>query len=180
MITISQISIKKSTIVSVFMDAFGLVFIYLVPAISHMINLPVYFIEPMRLMLILAIVHTSRKNAYLLAFSMPLFSFLISAHPVAPKMLLIIFELSLNVFLFYLLASKLKNQFAAILISIFISKAVYYLIKIYLISLMVIDSEIFTTPILIQLITTLIFSLYLYKFHKTSINRQVSEKHSEF
>ncbi len=44
-------------------------------------------------MLILAIAHTSRKNAYLIALTLPLFSLLISAHPSLIKTSLITGEL---------------------------------------------------------------------------------------
>lgn len=159
---LSKTLLQKQTITSVLIDISALVFIYFVPTISHLIALPVYFIEPMRLMLVFAMVHTNKKNAYLIALTLPIFSFLISAHPVLPKMLLISFELSLNVFLFYLFSKKMKNIFPAILSSIIISKVVYYLIKFGLINFAIINSGLISTPIYIQLITTLVFSTYLY------------------
>ncbi|OYT17633.1 MAG: hypothetical protein B7C24_01610 [Bacteroidetes bacterium 4572_77] len=160
--TISQLFKQRNTIISIGIDIMALVFIYFIPTLSHLIALPVYFIEPMRLMLILALVHTSEKNAYLIALTLPLFSFLISAHPVLPKMLLITFELSLNVFLFYLFSKKMKKIFPAILFSIIISKLVYYLLKFGLINFAIINSGLISTPIYIQIITTLVFSSYLY------------------
>jgi hypothetical protein len=172
MIALSRTSINKSTIKSLLLDISALGFIYLVPTISHLISLPLYLIEPMRLMLILALAHTTKRNAYLLALTMPVFSFLISGHPIAPKMILIALELSINVFLFYLLIKKFKNSFASILISIVISKAFYYFIKFYLIHFMIINTEIFATPILIQFITTIIFGLYLFYFYPRSAKRQ--------
>ena len=148
--------------ISALIDISALAFIYFVPTISHLISLPLYFIEPMRLMLVLALVHTHKNNAYILALTLPLFSYLISGHPVLPKMILITSELSLNVFLFYLLSSKMKPVFPAILLSIIISKLAYYLIKYILINMAIIHSGLISTPIFIQLITTLVFSTYLY------------------
>ncbi len=153
---------QRNTIISILIDISALAFIYFIPTISHLIALPVYFIEPMRMMLVFALVHTNKKNAYLIALTLPVFSFLISAHPVLPKMLLITFELSLNVFLFYLFSKKMKNIFPAILSSIIISKLVYYLIKFGMINLVIIKSGLISTPIYIQVITTLGFSTYLY------------------
>jgi hypothetical protein len=152
-----------------FASLFVLVFIYLVPSFSHLISFPLYLIEPMRLMLILALVHTSKKNAYLLALTMPVFSFMISAHPEVPKMMLITFELIVNVFLFYFLTKLMKHIFLSILLSIMISKAVYYLIKFGLIELMVINTGLISTPVVIQLIMTLLFSLYVYRFYRRSL-----------
>ena len=166
---LSQSLKQKNTIISFLIDISALAFIYFVPTISHLIALPVYFIEPMRMMLVFALVHTNKKNAYLIALTLPIFSFLISAHPVLPKMLLITFELSLNVFLFYLFSKKMKNIFPAILLSIVLSKLVYYLIKFGMINLAIIKSGLISTPIYIQLITTLVFSTYLYLvYRKTS------------
>ncbi len=159
---LSQSLKQRNTINSILIDISALAFIYFVPTISHLIALPVYFIEPMRMMLVFALVHTNKKNAYLIALTLPVFSFLISAHPVFPKMLLITFELSLNVFLFYLFSKKMKNIFPAILLSIILSKLVYYLIKFGMINFAIIKSGLISTPIYIQVITTLVFSTYLY------------------
>ncbi|MFP4023297.1 MAG: hypothetical protein ACLFVR_02130 [Thiohalospira sp.] len=158
--------LNRQNIQSILFDIAAIAFIYFVPAISHLLSLPVYYIEPMRLMLILALVHTTKKNAYLIALTLPLFSFLISAHPVFPKMILIAFELSLNVFIFYALVNKFKTTFFPILISIIASKMVYYGIKFGLIQLAILKSGFISTPIAMQLTTTLVFSVYLYLFFK--------------
>jgi hypothetical protein len=160
----------KTTLRSIIIDVSALALIYLVPSISHLVSLPVYFIEPMRLMLILALAHTSRNNAYFLALSLPLFSFIISAHPVLPKVMLIAMELSLNVFLFYFLSGRMKNMFGAVLLSILASKIVYYLAKFLLIRLLVIDSGLFSTPVYIQVVTAVAFSLYCALLIKSEKN----------
>ena len=152
---------RRIPISGILIDITALAFIYLVPGLSHLLSLPVYLIEPMRLMLVLALVHTNKRNSYILALSMPLFSFIISGHPVFAKMFLIGMELSLNVFLFYLLAGRIRNVCPAIFISILLSKAVYYLLKFALIRLAVIDTSLVATPLLIQLVMTLVFSSYL-------------------
>lgn len=159
-------SLNRINIKSIIFDIVAITFIYFIPALSHLLNLPVYLIEPMRLMLILALVHTTKQNAYIIAVTLPLFSFIISAHPVLPKMILIAFELSLNVFLFYLLLKKFKNTFLPVLLSIIGSKVVYYIIKFGLIQLAVLKSGLISTPIFIQLIMTLLFSTYLFSFYK--------------
>lgn len=158
--------LNSQKIRSILFDIAAIAFIYFVPAISHLLSLPVYYIEPMRLMLVLALVHTTKKNAYLIALTLPLFSFLISAHPVFPKMILIAFELSLNVFIFYALVSKFKHTIFPIFISIIASKMVYYVIKFGLIQLAVLKSGLISTPLAMQLTTTLVFSVYLYLLFK--------------
>jgi hypothetical protein len=141
-----------------------------VPALSHMLALPVYLIEPMRLMLIIALVHSSKANAYILAFTMPLFSFVVSSHPSFYKMLLISIELGLNVFLFYMIVDRVKNGFSAILASIVLSKLVYYALKFGFIGFALIGGSLVSTPLLIQLITALIYSTYLAIFFQKKIS----------
>lgn len=147
---------------SLILNGFALAFIYFVPALSHMFHLPLYLLEPMRLMLVLAMVHTNRQNAYFLAVSLPLFSFLVSAHPVFPKMMLITIELILNVSFFYLVLNRTGRAFAAMVASIILSKIIYYILKYTLISFLVIQSGLFSTSIGIQVLTTMIFSGYAW------------------
>ena len=163
---LSGLLLQRRSLITVLLDISALAFVFFVPAISHLISLPIYLIEPMRLMLILSLVHTTKKNAYLLALTLPLFSFIISAHPELPKMILIVLELSLNVFLFYLFVNKIKQFFLSILLSIIISKIFYYITKFSLIKLAVINSELFSTPIYIQVVTTLLYGAYVFLFFK--------------
>ncbi len=157
---ISTAILGRQTTQSIFFDVIALAFIYFVPALSHVLNLPVYLIEPMRVMLILALVHTTKQNAYAIAFTLPLFSFLISAHPVLPKAMLMAIELLLNVFLFYFLMNK-WNAFISIFLSILLSKLIYYGIKYLLIQYALLESGLISTPLLMQGTMTLILSGYL-------------------
>jgi hypothetical protein len=140
----------------------ALLAIYLVPAVSHLLSFPVYYLEPMRIMLILAIVHTSRKNAYLIALTLPLFSMFISAHPSLVKTSLITGELLLNVWLFFLLSEKLSNKTLSIFLSIVVSKIFYYLVKFLLVTSALISGDLIATPIYIQIIMLFVLSGYIY------------------
>lgn len=153
---------SRKTLSYVLFDILALTFIYFVPTISHMLSFPLYLIEPMRIALILALVHTTKKNAYIIAITLPLFSFLVSAHPVFYKMMLISGELVINVWLFYFILSRTKNAFVSILSSIILSKVIYYLAKFIAIALILQTSErIISTSLYIQAATTIVFSLYL-------------------
>ena len=153
---------SKRTIGYILFDIVALAFVYFVPTISHMLSFPLYLVEPMRIALVLALVHTTRYNAYIIALTLPLFRFVISAHPVFLKLLLITGELVLNVWIFYLLFNKTKNAFVSILSSIIVSKGIYYLAKFALLSIALLPAaKLVATPIYIQGITTLVFSLYV-------------------
>ncbi len=166
------ISKNKEIIKNSIFDFLAITFIYFIPAISHLFALPIYFIEPMRLMIILALAHTSNKNAYVLAATLPIFSFLISAHPVFPKALLITGELLFNVWLFFRFTQLFKNKFISMFLSITISKIAYYAVKFGLVSFLILEGSLTSIPIIVQLLTSLIFSFYVFIL-KDKLNTEV-------
>ncbi len=80
---------QKLLVTHAILDGLAVLFIFLVPSLAHLTSIPVYMIEPMRLMLILAMVHTSRYNTFVLAATLPLLSYLFSGHPFFLKMIII-------------------------------------------------------------------------------------------
>ncbi len=154
--------ISKEIVKNSIFDILAVTTIYLVPVLSHLTALPIYYLEPMRLMLILAIVHTSKRNTYILAATLPIFSFIVSAHPIFLKTLLITGELLLMTWMFYFLIEKINNKFGAMVLSIGISKVAYYILKFALLSTVLIEGSLVSTPIIFQIITTLLFSSYIF------------------
>ncbi|HPN37503.1 MAG TPA: hypothetical protein PL041_03810 [Melioribacteraceae bacterium] len=160
---------KKDVIFSSVFNIAAVSVVYFLPAISHLFSFPLYYIDPMRILILLSLVHTKKENAILLAITLPLFSFLISGHPVFAKSGLILSELLINVLLFVFLEKKVKNLFFAGFSSIIVSKAIYYVAKYFMISIGVINGNLFSTPVYIQLIMSLLFAGYIYIFiNKTS------------
>lgn len=162
----NTLALSRVKLKTIFIDLLAILFIAFAPALSHMFALPIYMLEPMRIMLIISIVHTSRKNSYIIALLLPLFSFVISTHPSIFKTLLIASELLLNVFLFTVLLNYFKNSFASILTSIVLSKIFYYAAKFALISIGLIDGGLISTPIYLQIIVTVLLSVYLFLFYR--------------
>jgi len=161
--TLEAISQEVSFSKMFVLDFIGLLFIYFVPAISHMLSVPLYYIEPMRLMVIIAMINSSKRNSYLIALSLPVFSFLISSHPIFPKMLIMTLELGLNVWLFYMFARLMRNYFYAMLLSVVLSKGVYYLLGYMAVQMSYMSSgEMSTSPLYIQAIVTVVFSMYVF------------------
>jgi hypothetical protein len=154
-------------------DAAALAFIYFTPVLAHLAAFPVYMIEPMRIMVILSMAHSSRGNSYLLALTLPFFSFITTSHPEFFKMLIITCELVLNVFLFYWLSVRIKNVFLSMISAIITSKIVCYLLYFIFFSMAFVRNESDTTFLAVQLITTLIFSTYIFIFRlqKKSMTR---------
>ena len=145
-------------------DIIALSVIYLVPVFSHLFAVPIYYAEPMRFMLVLSIMFTSKRNAFIIAVTMPLFSMMVSGHPIFYKALIMSGELLLNVFIYFFLVEKIKNKFSSMAISILFSKVAYYGLKILLINLALISGDLIATPIIFQLGVVLIFSaLFILK-----------------
>ena len=157
-----SLSLNNTKIKTVVFDLIAVALITFLPAVSHLLSFPLYLLEPMRVLLILSIAHTSKKNTFLIALALPILSFIISSHPAVFKMLLVTTELTLNVLLFFYLADKFKNNFGALIASILISKIYYYAVKVLLISAGLIDGELVATPFYLQAIVMLVLGVYIY------------------
>lgn len=149
--------VKNATI-----DLMALAFIYFIPTIAHFFSFPLYYADPMRIVLILCLAHTSKSNSFIIALTLPVFSFIIASHPSMYKSLLIASELLLNIYLFYFISQRLKNVFGSMLISIALSKIFYYSAKYLFITAGLIEGDLVSTPIWIQAIAAALFSLYAF------------------
>ena len=143
-------------------DIIALSIIYLTPTLSHIFSFPVYYLDPMRLMLFLVIIHTNKRNSYLIAATLPLVSFITSSHPVFIKSLTMSVELVLNVWLFFEFSKLFKNNFIPATLSIIVSKLVYYAVKIFLVSTALLSTGIISTPLHFQIAVLLIISAYAF------------------
>ncbi len=143
-------------------DILAVVAVYLIPSFSHLLHFPLYYADPMRLMLILSLVYTNRKNTFLIAATLPIFSLLISAHPSLIKSLIICAELTLNVWLYYRLSRNFKNHFIPIFFSILIAKVFYYSVKYISLNTSLINGELFSTPLHLQISIVILFSGFVY------------------
>lgn len=139
-------------------DIAALVFVGLVPAASHLFKIPIYFIEPMRVMLVLALLYSSKWNAYALAIVLPLFSFLVSGHPAPVKMMVIMAELALNVWLLLFFYQKSKMPFLSAFGSIILSKIFCYMMYLAVFSMAFVKAEAELTFLFAQMILTLLLS----------------------
>jgi hypothetical protein len=120
----------------------------------------------MRLMVILSLAHSSKRNSYLLALTLPLFSYIATAHPEFLKMLIITSELVLNVFFFYWISERMKNVFLSMVIAIITSKVICYIMYLIFFSLAFVRNESDTLFLIVQVLTTVIFSAYIFIFRK--------------
>lgn len=144
--------IKTNLLRVVLVDSSILLLMLFLPAISHLMAFPLYKFEPMRIMVLLGfLLSANKKNAYLLALMLPLFSFAVSGHPVMAKAILMMCELGINVLFFSIMMNKRVNTFIAMFLSIVLSKLVYYFIKFLLISVGVLNTNLVDTNIGVQI-----------------------------
>ncbi|MBC8425547.1 hypothetical protein H8E07_15625 [bacterium] len=111
-----------------------------VPALSHAAAMPLYRLDPMRLLLFAAVLFSSRRNALAMALWLPALSTLTSGHPVFPKVVLIQGELVVNVVVFGWLLQRWRPVWAAAG-SVLLAKAVYYGIKFAMLRAALMDGE---------------------------------------
>jgi hypothetical protein len=150
-------------------DSAAVAFIILAPAVAHMLTFPLWYLEPMRLVLVLAIMHTSKQNGYLVALVLPFCSWAFSGHPELVKMVIITAELSANVALFYWLDRRIGNPFAAILVAILASKFLCYRLYWMVFSAVFLAAETGTVFLGVQLVVTLALSLYVFLLNRSKV-----------
>ncbi len=172
LIKFHQLSIRSGDFIkALLLDSVALAFVFFTPKIGSFIHLPFYMIEPMRLMVILSIAHSSRCNSYLLALSLPLFSWAVSGHPEFYKMLVMTGEITANVFLFYYLFRKIESAFLAMIISVVVSKVLCYALYLVFFPMVFFREEAGTSFLIAQGFTTLIFSFYIYLILRKDHNK---------
>ena len=144
-------------------DLSVLAMILMIPGISHVTNMPLYYLEPMRFFLLTSwFITRSKANTVTLSLVIPFFSWLISGHPLFIKGLLISSELLVNGVILVFCLQKRWNLFLSLLGSTIVSKACYYLLKYIAISFGFLDMELISTDFRIQLFSISVTSGLLF------------------
>ena len=149
----TTLTLARPAIRTISLDALLCAAVVAVPALSHAAAFPFYLFDPMRLLLFVAILGSSRRNALLMAVGMPLLAMLTSGHPVFPKVALIQGELVLNTLVFHALARQALGFVPAAALSVVASKAAYYGVKFLLIRASLMGGGLVATPWTYQLAT---------------------------
>lgn len=156
----TKITLRLSA--SILLDALAILFIIYLGDISRFFAYPIYILDPMRMMVVLAITFTPRWNSWLLAIILPLVSYYLGAHPSIVKTSLMLGELLLNVWLFWFLFDKTRFALLSALLSIIFCKSAYYLLKYLCIKQGWLSGELISTPLDIQVITTISFAVFIF------------------
>lgn len=141
-------------------DLAALGLMYLLPTMTHFLSFPLYRLEPMRCVLLInLLILGNQKNAYFMAVTLPLFSFVVASHPVLLKSIVMVVELTVNIFVFEYLSKRKTNNVITMFLSIVISKVVYYSLKIWCIGAGILDANIIDTNLVTQLLVAIMLSL---------------------
>jgi hypothetical protein len=153
---------KQDVIIAFLLDLAALAVVYFTPALCDLIKLPFWMIEPMRLMVIVSLVHSTRFNSFLLALTLPLFAWAVLGHPGFDKMIIMTVEMAVNVFVYYFLVRRTQAVFISMLIAIVASKILCYTLYLVFSSVITVnlEEETETGFLIAQVITTLVFSGY--------------------
>ena len=142
------------------LDALLVAAVSLTPLFSHWLAVPLYRLDPMRFCLLAGMLLVAdKRHAYLLALLLPVLSCLFAGMPAPMAAFIIAIELSVNVMLFYGL-QKVLPAWAAMLLSIAVSKGVYYLLK----SMLIAPAVLVGTSLWLQLCLALLYTLLFVAF----------------
>lgn len=159
-------SIQRNSRIAI-VDFTILVIVYLIPSLSHLLGFPLYLLDPMRCMVLGSLLFLgNKKNSFLLAITLPLFSFILSGHPIVIKNALIAIELVTNLTLFFLFVSKHLNEGISMFLSIVLSKFLYYGLKYMCIISGLLSVELLSTSLVLQFIVAIVISFAFYLWYK--------------
>lgn len=162
--------VDRTLIKNLVFIASGIMFLLCTPLISEITGLPVYYIEPMRLVTIAGMIHFKKWSAFVMALVLPFISHIAFSHPPIDKAAIISVELLINFFLFFWFNKKLETVFLSMLLSIVSSKIICYTIYLLVYDQAFFESETSADFLLVQLLTTLVFSAYAqFVLQKTRI-----------
>jgi hypothetical protein len=150
-------------------DVLILLTIYFLPAISHWVPFSLSMLEPMRILVFVGFVLSyNRTNALFLAVTIPLFSSLVTGHPVFFKAILISTELTIHLSIFLVLYGRYKKRMVWIFVfALLVSKFVYYLLKSVFLNIGLIKGTLFSGGFAGQAIAAVIVTiLFMLIFNK--------------
>lgn len=158
----------KNTVPVIMMDAAVLLLVYFIPALSHLSPFPLYYMDPMRLLLFTSyLISKNNSNTLILAATIPLFSYAVTGHPVFYKSLLISIELLINAACFmWMIKKSTWHPGVIFFIAAIISKVFYYLFKYIFLTTALLTGNLKATDLDIQLATVTGLSLLFALFYK--------------
>lgn len=124
---------QRSLLRAGLIDAALLTVACMIPAVSHLLALPIYMLNPMLMVVVAGMLLVNSKwNAYILALAVPFFTCLVTGMPTPLGALCMVCEYATVATVFYLVGGRRSGfrwAFGSILAAIVAGKAVYYFAK---------------------------------------------------
>jgi hypothetical protein len=126
-----------------------------IPALAHLVPFPLYYLDPMRLLLLVSYLFTRNQgNSLLLSVGIPIFSTLVTGHPTVAKALLIAVELLVNISILPMVLERWKLPvLLTVFGSIVVSKCAYYIAKALFMRCGLLDGKLIATDLYAQVLT---------------------------
>lgn len=99
---------------------------FLTITFAHLLPIPMYKLDPMKVFVMLTVMYSSRGNALFISLSLPVLSFVSTGHPVAPKFILMGGELMVFA---WIISTYQSSRWGSFFSAIVISKIGYYVLK---------------------------------------------------
>ncbi len=119
--------------------------------IAHILPFPLYKLDPMKILVLVTVIYSSRWNSVAIAAALPILSFLSTGHPVFPKFLVMSSELMVFGFVLSSVHTRQSKKIIGFLSAILISKIIYYIIKGGIIALGYLDQPLISTAFYTQI-----------------------------
>jgi len=135
---------------------------FLTLLVAHILPFPLYKYDPMKILVLITVVYSSRSNSLAIAAALPVLSFLSTGHPVFPKFLIMSGELMVFAFVLSSFRLRQSNRLIRFLGAVFVSKIIYYLIKGGAIAFGYLDQVLISTDLYTQIQALVILSIVFW------------------
>ncbi|NQV49615.1 MAG: hypothetical protein HQ507_03920 [Candidatus Marinimicrobia bacterium] len=127
--------------------------------VAHVLPFPLYKLDPMKILVLVTVIYSSRWNSLAIAAALPILSFLSTGHPVFPKFLIMSSELMVFAFVLGSFHTRQSKKIIGFLSAVLISKIFYYMVKGGAIALGYLDQSLISTDFHTQIQALVVLAL---------------------
>ncbi len=142
-------------------DVLVILCFYITITVAHILPFPLYKLDPMKIIVLVTVIYSTRWNSVAIAAALPVLSFLSTGHPVFPKFLIMSSELMVFAFVLSSFRIRQLKGIISFLSAVLISKILYYMIKSGVIAMGYLDQAFIPSDFYTQ-IQALVISALVY------------------
>ena len=148
---VGSLALPNGTTRVVLVDAMVLLSFYMTIVFAHVLPFPLYQLDPMKILVLVTVMYSTRWNSVTIAAVLPVLSFLSTGHPIFPKFLIMSMELMIFSWVMSFLIQKQSGAVMTFISAILVSKLAYYAIKAGAIGFGVLNQQLVSTELWVQL-----------------------------